>query len=140
MILFRDIAEIYFNLEHTNESLADAVNLRIGFFLPPYVAFNKLINSTYPLQYTINGSAVFFTVFHTFFFYNFYRWKILYILFVQFPRLFIGQTIEGSFEVEIDPKNTYKDIVNAFGQLPPNELPIPYVAYFNKQYEYFFSF
>ena len=45
------------------------------------------------------------------------------------------QVIIGEFDVIIDPANTYKDIVNNFGNIPPLMLPIPYSAYFKKIFQ-----
>ncbi len=110
-----DLANISFVIQHTNESTATAQNLRITFFLPPYVVVNELLESNYysDVTYTINGSAVVFTM----------------------KTLFLEHVLTGVFGVTIDPLNNYKDIVNKFGTSPPNQLPIPYTSYFNKIYE-----
>ena len=48
--------------------------------------------------------------------------------------LHMKQIVTCEFDVTIDPKNTYKDIVNKFGSKPPPMLSIPYTAIYEKFY------
>ena len=62
--MFSSILLIRFDLNHALNSTAEGFNVNAIFYFPPYVQMNQIVLTNSSFTYTVNDSAVFFTVFN----------------------------------------------------------------------------
>ena len=127
---------IKFDLGHLSNSTAEAYNVSVPFYFPPYITFESVssCSNTSVVTTMMVDSAVYFNV-------SFPFGQItleleldekIFWLFDKMSRLHFGEVMTCVFTATVDKNNTYRTYVQTFGVNPPSLQKVPLMAMYQK--------